>query len=221
MKYYIYVSESKIDMLYSQIVKSDAERREKSVGLDFKFVKGEYKTSRGIPSNNLTKLNAIIDNLAQQQLVGSIHEQKPYIRGCLKLKWSAYEPSLDVRPPITFWGYISHRLALGLAGSPHHLLGKQADGTTDPGSATSVIINWLWRSFSDPPPLEDLEDPREREDYIVAYTTFHAAKYSSGHRGLYEFIAKVLHRSTWTRGIAKSKITEIILATPLYVAMVE
>ena len=85
MKYYIYVSESKIAMLYSQIGRPEDERHEASVGLDLKILKTEFKESRGVPANSFTKLNTIIAKLAHEGLIGSLHEQQPYIKGSLRM----------------------------------------------------------------------------------------------------------------------------------------
>lgn len=51
MKYYVYVSKSKIEMLFAQVSRSEQERREAFLGFDIGLFEGGRKKSRGIPDN--------------------------------------------------------------------------------------------------------------------------------------------------------------------------
>lgn len=241
MKYYVYASESKIDMLFAQISQSEQERREASVGSDLKLFKFEKKFSRGIPENKFTRLNAIIKRLDKEKLIGSFEESLRYIRGTLEMVWATYgDPRVSL---ITYWGYLSDTLALGLAGSRYHLLGEQRGGSTASASATHSFVEWVHHD------LDISEDDLNKyfEEFSKPYRTIHpitpeefrrthvypfqktdvadavwlAANVIKGEKSIFEFIAKVLHRSDWPDGYRNSSIKHIILATPLYVSLEE
>lgn len=228
MKYYIYVSESKIDMLFSQIARSESEEREASLSFDFAVLKGELKEARGIPANKFTKLNTIVKKLNKEGLVGSIEEEKPYIKGSLRMTWVSL--GFMGESPVTFWGYLTRKLALGLAGSTHHLLGEQAKGRADSASLTGPIVSWLLEQFGDSPTGGNNEEVQTQtrprpytmplDHHDIANATWLATNNMMGQQSNFEFVAKVLHRSNWPNGF-RSSVSDIILATPLYVAMMD
>ena len=124
LKYYIYISTSKIEMLYPQILSRTACL---AGSLDFDLIKlrREATGSRGVPASKFAKLDAIVEELVRSEEVGPIEGGKPYIKGsCLEMVWGTY----GCDAPITFWGHSSGKLIVGLAGSRHHVLGEETRG---------------------------------------------------------------------------------------------
>jgi hypothetical protein len=227
MRYYIYISETKIDMLFSQIIKSEDERREASLGFDLTVLKGELKESRGIPANKFKKLDTTIGALTKKGVIGSLEENKPYISGKLRMTWASF--GFRSNSPITYWGYFSRKLVLGLAGSKHHLLGEQAGGSAHSHSLTGPIVNWILREFGDTPPEDEDIEEAQRHYYDFSDSIDHsdisnaiwlAGSQIKGQRSDFDFVAKVLHRGKH-RSYGDTNEWEVILATPLYVAMEE
>ena len=137
--------------------------------------------------------------------------------------------------PITFWGFCEqpvHPFAgtvLALAGSKYHLLGQQREGSVHSHSLTPEMTRWFLENLEDP--FDDSavrlkrsgEYPRHNDrltDNDVANATWLAATQASGAKSMYEFVAKVLHRSEWPNGF-RASTTRIILGSPLYVALAE
>jgi CHAT domain len=219
-KYYIYLSETKISMLFPQV--------ENSLSLDDQ----EAKTEGAINAPNIySKLNKIIHKLNGEKMLGTLESNLPYISDKLRMKWASFGHYRE-NAPITFWGYETEDLVFALAGSKHHLLGESKQsceyGYTHSCSLTEAITNWLRGNFGDP------GDPLYEEDHIsyqlgdynlseydIANAIWLAAgKRLKGQESDFEFVAKVLHRSNWL-GFRNSKCKKIILATPLYVSLGE
>ena len=222
MKYYVYISESKIDMLHSQISQTTAVAKEASLGFDWKFLKGEIKTARGVPENKLTKLNDVVARLEKDSAVGSLDDAKPYIRGALRMKWASIGIIREFSP-VTFWGYADSNSVLGLAGSAHHLVGTQREGFTHCYSQTPLILAWLKRELDLPKgdrkrlgiDKEWLNRAKHMRGGMIETSVEDMVRKMDGELEEFEFIAKVLHRSSVSQDLPR----RVILATPLYVAM--
>lgn len=235
MKYYVYVSESKINMLYDQMGRPEKKERSSTLEFNLKLVKGKFERSKGVPENKFTKLNEAIKGLEKEQLIGSVPEDYPYIRGCIQMKWGTLAAPKLSESPISFWGHWSDNLTLALAGSKYHLLGEQRGSCTDSGSSAPAILSWLVRELEilrTNFPLEydsfwERADKGSEEipdylstDHKIADTIFEAVKRMIGDESKYEFVAKVLKRFHW-KNMPPGEEGFIILATPLYVALVE
>lgn len=228
MKYYLYISDSKIEMLYSQIATSTGRSREASIGFDVKVLKGEIKHGRGVPENSVTRLNNVVEALRNSGAVGSIDAPKKYIGGTLSMTWSSYGWARKEEDlPITFWSYSASGIAMALAGSKHNLLGEQRPGSAHSHSLTLPMVQWFLDNLQEPVPdsaKQNLKVPKgwgELDEFDIANGTWLAATQASGIKESTEFVARVLHDSTWPEGFRDSNAKRILLASPLYVASVD
>jgi hypothetical protein len=234
MKYYLYISDSKIEMLFQQIQVAHSETREASLGFDLKLLKGNIKDSRGLPKNQFVKLSKTLNALQDRELIGGLDSDKEYISATLMMRWGAYGSRLGaLDSPITFWGHSSFKwpfagLALALAGSSYHLLGEQRGSQVHSHSLTAHMVKWFLENLDEPFKKGDFKKferahdiDRPLDDYDIANGAWLAATQISGQSAMYEFVAKVLHRSEWSEGFRSTQTTKIILATPLYVTLVE
>lgn len=235
MKYYVYLSESKVSMLYAQISASPGRSREASLGFDIKLLKGHIKESRGLPENSFTQLDTVLRALYKSNLVGSVKEPKEYIADCLSMSWCTFGEGFRAEDsPITFWAFCEQcdypfsGTVMALAGSKYHLLGEQRDGNAHSHSATPMMTRWFLENLDDPFPdserliadVKDYDGDYSISDDHVANGAWLAATQARGHRAKYEFMAKVLHKSDWPDGF-RSNTNRIILGSPLYVALAE
>lgn len=234
MKYYVYLSDSKIEMLYNQIDHSTDEVREASIGFDVKVLKGELKSGRKLSTSKYKQLESVISELQSSDLVGNIWSGKPYISATLTMIWASFGGYFrdDEKPaPITFWGYTDEHIALGLAGSSYHVLGQtRPDGYAHSHSGTEAIASWLIRNLNDSP-TEGLEEPDKSEEFSltggpldsddVSNCIWLAASQAKGTSHRFEFVAKVLNRSRFDPSAHHYRTTNVLLATPLYVARLD
>jgi hypothetical protein len=230
-KYYVYVSEHKIRMLYGQTSHGVAEPSDAALGFDINSPKGSVKGTLGVPETGVIRLRTVLNELGRTDLVGAIDEPKPYIRGALAMVWAGYGWASKKEAPITFWGHCSDKIILGMAGSSYHVLGNQRGGIAHSHSLTPAIMEWFRENLDEPIPPPDenarfTEMARERArklgEHDIANATWLAVTQMKGYQVKFEFVAKVLHRSHWPEGFRLSAPnTTIILASPIYVAMDE
>ncbi len=233
MKYYLYLSEEKIEMLFQQLNSASADEREASIGFDWKLLKGSLKEKRETKANYFQKLEQVINELKKLDLVGDVGGDANYISGTLKMRWGTYGFGHPDPLPITFWGYSTYEfpfsgMALALAGSSYHLLGEQKEGGAHSHSLTGNMVNWFLNNLENEFTDEEIEILNKEKDnghsldeYDIANGTYLAATQISGQEAKYEFVAKVLHRSHWPEGFRMSDTNKVVLATPLYVALCE
>lgn len=223
MKYYVYISDTKIEMFYSQLANFEGQESQISLGVDLKIFKAEMKKSRKSPNTKYTKLEAILKKLEDSDLVGEFDSNKPYIKGDLEMTWASFG---DLNSPITFWGCLSEEIALGLAGSRHHVLGAQPLDIAYSGSDTNAIATWFLQQLGDIPPEDQSEawwlfrpNHYSLDDKKVTGCIITALYDIRGSKNRFEFIAKVLHRGKFIGESDPSYENNVVLATPLYVAM--
>jgi hypothetical protein len=221
MKYYVYVSESKIQMLFEQTGAAIKGPREATLGFDIKLLKGSIKEGTAAPESTYAKMDRVLHELKKNDRVGEIYETKPYIHGLLSMIWANYV--IDPDSPMAFWGYKSKDIVLGLAGSNYNVLGKQPEGEVCPSySLKGAIMEWFRNNIGESLQPSIPRDSRSREiaeeiemgDEIDS-TIYRAVRDIKGYTDKFEFVAKVLHRGKCMRD------SNLILASPLYVSMEE
>ncbi|MGI2906810.1 DUF7019 family protein [Tolypothrix sp. VBCCA 56010] len=204
-KYYVYLSDTKVNMLFPQLIGSLQEDK-----IDF----------HSISSDKYSKLNSIICKLNDEKMIGSLDDSLPYVGMKLRMKWGYL--GWDDDSPITFWSCAFNDYVFALAGSKHHLLGQPANGSASSCSLTGAIVYWLLNKFGDPIDkiYGDSRNQHIDEDAINKAIDI-AATTMKGQDNNFEFVAKVLRRDYLNKEPGGSKSKLIILATPLYVSLEE
>jgi hypothetical protein len=143
MKYYLYISTSKVDMLYGQLA---TERKTKK--------SFELKTSVAVASATMsheseetsdtpyTKLAAVLDEIESSGELGTIDEPGTYFKGTLNMKWGllgdAGRPTDE--PPLVYFGGRTESTIFGLGGSTRHVIGFEGATSTSSRSATPYLV---------------------------------------------------------------------------------
>lgn len=237
VRYYIYVSDAKLEMLFPQIPRPLWERISlnvtlKSNNIDAQLGLKDYQIKR------LHMLDQVERHLANNNLIGGPESGKQYIRARMDMRW------MDIGGVIYWSGYFydllenRKRIVVDLGGSEKHVLrldeGTELRGTRLAkdhdclptfmmmGSYVDSIIYKLRKPLAedsrtdiDSPTKSDTSWENERwSASVVDYTA--GEMFSSNAYGPtreVEFLAKTLLRSNFSS-------RQVILATPLYVAHV-
>jgi hypothetical protein len=110
-KYYVYVSRSKVEMLYSQI--PARQRHHLAIKLDVDLPRDAGPGPRPCPVDEalLAKTRLVVGFLEDQDAIGTISQPRPYFAGATGLRWGPYEmPS---------WGYDGPRVFRRRDGGGH------------------------------------------------------------------------------------------------------
>ena len=126
LRYYLYRSTSKIEMLYEQIYESSIHATRKSVRGGPNFASGTIESTTQDVVSLDEKLRAVEDELEHRQLIGSLDEPNEYCRGIMPMRWGLYD-DLGRRPEnepalVYFGGFDKvEPLVVGLGGSARYV----------------------------------------------------------------------------------------------------
>jgi hypothetical protein len=221
LKYFLYISEAKVNMLYGQIA-SGAEANKVQWKADFKLASYSYESQ--INDGNRSKedrLKAVIDSLEKADLIGTVDEPKEYFRGSIPMRWGLFED--QGRPanegPLVYFGGYGQKTILGLGGSSKHLLGMDGSGNTGSRSCTPYLVSYVlagmnidqtgWNAF------QQIDHEHSVFEGIIIATS-----QLKGPTQTMEFVAKTLLEGTTRHSIVtRNERKQCLLGTPLYVSL--
>lgn len=141
MKYYLYVSTTKVEMLYAQIPSPTLKTIAGELKINLGVLSGTLKTKEG--SENLySKTRVVSTYLAKNDQVGSIPFPKSYIADNLTFKWGILK---DGRTSLSFFGGVRNNTTLVLIGSSASLVGE--DSNSDSNKNQSHSLNFYRVGF--------------------------------------------------------------------------
>jgi hypothetical protein len=223
LKYYIYRSKTKIEMLYEQVAQPKKKQKIKW-RVEVKPVSRESETD----DSEITledKLQRVLRELDDEEQIGSLNDGKPYIRATLPIKWGMYNDHGnrdDETGPLVYFGSTDDHLLFGMGGSSHHIEGYYGITSTSSRSVTPVLVNFLLHGLRDgeKPPSYRGADRGEMDHAYEAMAL--ANHFLRGPVQNLEFVAKVICRDQdcqlrpW-----RPERGEGILATPLYASQID
>jgi hypothetical protein len=145
MKYYVYVSDAKVEMLYAQIPRAIRDKIVAELKIDLKVVSLSLK---GNPTDETrySKLRVVSDYLDKEG-VGTVDAPHTYFRGSVPMKWGRFGET------VYFTG-ASRGTVIGLGGSARHVI----------GAAPNASSELLWSSSLQPALVEFLAGQSEKLD---------------------------------------------------------
>jgi hypothetical protein len=216
-KYYLYVSEAKIDMLLPQIDPGFGRKRGSEFGVDLKVLQVK-RFSEPAASERLSRLELVVRHLHDHGDLGSVEEPGQFFWGLLPMRWGPFPA--EAASPLVFFGGRTGRTVVGLGGSVQHVLGLAPDGM-EHGISASLM----------PPMLDALGGSAELEDEYVADAVdgdldradraalAKVHQVAMGLRGPAQNVEFVAKRLLHGEGPHAGEF--VLLGSPLYVALVD
>lgn len=199
-RYYLYVSDAKVDMLVGQIEPRLTRRRAAEVGVDLKAFSAKWTAEPSAGADRAERLERVVRYLEEHGDLGSVDEPGQFFWGLLPMRWGMFSRSL------VYFGGSSERTVVGLGGSGHHVLGSPVPGTPRPGLVSSFTPRLLAELVGNEIQVAD----EAQALALVRQTT----EDLMGPPQNVEFVAKrLLHGEVGG--------TPVLLGSPLYVAMVD
>lgn len=227
IRYYLYLSTTKIDMLYDQINRVTKRSKKKVFSMNAKLVSGSVEASSERVAGCDEKLRAVEDKIEHFQLVGTPGEPKDYFKGTMRMRWGLFDDCgtrPKDEPPLVFFGGFEKTapLIVGLGGSSKHVVGNEGATNTYSRSSTDTIVKWLYSGLTtgSPPSIPAWRDMHE-EDGELSTAIAVALHYLKPPTQDLEFLAKTLWSGTVYGheqfiGVREAKV---VLGTPLYVVL--
>jgi hypothetical protein len=208
-RFYVYVSDAKLEMLHAQIPGKRRDRIATELKLDLKLISLSLSE---LPSeeNRYSKLAVVTNYLESEGQVGTIDVPNAYLRAKVVMTWGQPQSATETDDTVYFAADTGPLLVL-LAGSPKHLVGGTAPSFDTPsGSLTPQILRSL-RRFQRKDAAPDAESAAELVE--------HAVRWHVGADDTLEFLARRLLHDTGARSGRKSK--PIFLGSPVWVSLTD
>jgi len=205
MKYYTYISDAKVDMLFPQVPHDIKKKVATEFGIDLKFLSAKRKAEAEPEENRITRLEVVAEFIRNSGKVGSVDDPNEYIADILQMWNTTIEEIfyLTGRTEKTFFG---------MGGSLQHVIGSAAKSEL-PQSIAGVMFNSLRKFLNE-------ESPQTHADETFLSIFMGVAdsqnNWLKGPTEKFEFLAKRLWYESWTS--KNSQELRALLATPLYVA---
>jgi hypothetical protein len=237
VRYYVYVSETKVNQLYAQIPTKLRDKIAAKFTIDLKLVKGEFEGRQ--PQESLfSKLDIVRTFLDEEGLIGSVDNPNSFFGETMPLNWGPYgvgseveevegfppqDESLD--PQLVYFGGRTQETIVGLGGSMKHVVGELGRTHSHSHSATPYLTRALREATR--------ESAVDRGIDVDEATALECVELASAQMGgpwePMEFVAKrlahgVLNRRVWwNEGGSGEDLGQVkaILGTPLYVSMAD
>lgn len=213
MKYYIYVSDTKVDMLFAQIPTRLRDKVATELKIDLKVLSATFKEDPS-EATRFSKLKVVVKYIEKYEQVGTVDAPENFFSGTLTLRWGPYPKS-----EMVYFGGMTNETVLGLAGSLKHVLGEV--GTTP-----------ILHAYSTPPyilsvleqgqyfPSEEQEEanrwPEDRINRIALSIVSSASRDMIGPAQKIEFFAK-----RFIEGPEPGYTRRVLLGSPIFVALAE
>jgi hypothetical protein len=145
MKYYIYVSDSKVDMLYSQIPHGIREKIAAELKIDLKVLSVSLK-EKATEQTRYSKAELVAAYIEKQEDLGTADHPGTYIKDILPMKWGQYSE----KDGLVYFGGRLDDTIVGLCGSMHHVIGTNiGESSAHAYSLTPLIIAALLKDNSE------------------------------------------------------------------------
>lgn len=232
MRYYVYISDAKVEMLAAQVPSKLLRRTAKDLRIDFKVLSVSLHQDPS-EETRYSKLQVVLRALEEAESIGTVDVSGSWFRGSEPLAWGHVGPHGEV---VYFTGVVGEKL-LGLTGSSRHVLGGQPSSYVDtdreryaPGGswARHMVESALSQDLSVTEGGQS-DEAFQKGDGAAITAMLGLHRRLVGHREPVEFVAKRLlelpaEAVDLDAGLAGTDLPAfegILLGTPLYVAMAD
>ncbi|WP_338693452.1 SAVMC3_10250 family protein [Streptomyces sp. Q6] len=217
---YLYISDSKVDMLLPQVAPGFGRRRTGEIGVNAQVVAFRHTRESAPSDDRVRRLDAVVRGLEKRGDLGTPDQPQSFFRGRLSMRWGVLASGEDTS--LVYFGGTTGRTVVGLGGSRAHTLGAAPDAEGAPALARSLLPSLLGGLQLNPHvrALLDQEDPElspggDAADLAAVYRGVEALL---GPAQTVEFLAKrLLHGPHPDPAVDAS----VLLGSPLYVAQVD
>ena len=221
MRYFEYISDSKVNMLLPQISSSEKKSISAEIGFDVKLLQGKLKTSRNVLDDRVHRLLAVERHILKNENIGSIGDSKLWIAG----EGWAMAGNIKEDSQAVFYFLRQNGTYLALGGSARNLIGNESKKSLEFGiSHASHLISLLTATEKESRFLALPEN--KLTDWLNCGVAGHEQPwapmiYSMCHRRQERsFSVRISFLARRLLKVAYMDAT-IVLASPLYVAQAE
>jgi hypothetical protein len=211
VKYYLYISDAKVDMLLPQVPHAIKKKTATEMGFDLKVLKATRTTEEETEDDRITRLETVVAFIREYGNVGTIDTPDEFIDDTALMSFGPTD-----RGPMAYFAGETQQTIFGLAGSASHLIGNSDKSREWPSySAVNYITRWLMEHDHG---AESESYKRLEISHLICAMADDARKKGYPVQRLECFSKRLLVEKDYSDYWSK-KNTQVLLATPLYVAM--
>ena len=219
IKYYLYVSDTKVDMLYAQIPQSIKDKIAAEIKIDLQILSVTFKDKdTANEETRYSKLNLVTNYIDKHLEIGTLKNPAAYIKDVMSMRWTQLGDA-------AYFGGQNSDLDIGLCGSACHLTGQPVPKTGSKYSTSlgaSRFFNEFMTHYVTPETkdtnnalLKGLLQIKDADNEIMfKYMNNVYKNLEQTPPQKLDFVARVLFKGQDT-----DRTT--LLATPIYVALVD
>ena len=202
LKFYIYVSKTKVDMLYPQIPAKFLSEADAELKVNLGIVSAGLKSrSPDRPSELTGRIASLVSYIRENETVGTVDDPRTWIQGTADLRWGIVE---EYASDIALFGGSINSKVLAMLGARESIIGAAQTSQAQHGLCYYALK--FFNGVAEGNTSLLAQTPPFTASWKEAVTTGLKALPETTHR--LDFMAKVL-------------LTEedVLVATPLYVAL--
>lgn len=237
MKFYLYISDAKIDMLLPQIPHEAKKKVAIEFGIDLKVLTAKRTSEQESEQDRYSRLETVVSYIREFGNVGTVDDPDEYIDDTMPMRWGPmaggpYGVSEDAS--MVYFAGATGKTVVGIGGSVHHVIGSVGTSRSQPLSTTPYLLMYLQEQISErvssgqerggPGDAPEREaNPRWQPDpQDGLWAVYLTSTQMQGPQQQLEFLAKRLicgPNPYPERGLKPDM--QVLLASPLYVALAE
>lgn len=212
-RYYLYISDAKIDMLLAQIDPAARQKRTSEVSLGVSVAKAKRTVEAA--GDQVGRLERVVRHLNEHGDVGTVEEPGQFFWGLLPMQWGPIVT--EGGSSLVYFGGRDERTVVGLGGSAGHVVGAaHAEQRPPSPSLLPVLLDII---------DDDVPDPgldHDQADQAALASVHRANSRLRGPVQNVEFLAKRLLSgpSPYPELDGRDGMT-VLLGSPLYVALAD
>jgi hypothetical protein len=214
VKYYLYISDAKVNMLLPQIPNKIKKKIATEFKIDFKIISASRKTETDTDENRISRLNTVCQFIQDYSDVGTIEKPGEYIFDILEMKYAIFPR----RPIVVFWGRTEQSF-IALSGSSEHLVGVPPHFVADIDIGSSHlhgIMSSLHHILSEESKVKALPKLKYENNANNVWRLLSLENIIEEPKQKIEFLAKRLLVET-----SSHSGSTLIVGSPLYVALAD
>lgn len=220
LRFYLYVSDAKVDMLLPQLDSSVGMSHTTEIGADLKVFNIKRSTASSPDEDRFQRVERVADLLEESGVVGTLEAPGPFVRGRMLMRWGLLDCADEA--PLVYFAGRAGRTVVGLGGSAAHVLGSSADAGSGVALSRSLLPSLLdgLRRNPDIAPVFDEGEARslDHAGRTALSAARHAAEEIPGPPQRIEFVAR---RLLYGPAPGTDGGNFVLLGSPLYAAYVD
>jgi hypothetical protein len=155
MKFFVYISDSKVDMLLSQVPHEVKKKVATEFGINLKILTAKRTATTELDDSKIKRLEAVVTYIQKFGNVGTVDEPDEYFCDTMRMRWGPYGwwrvdgESSGPRP--VYFGGSTNKTVFGMGGSARHIIGEIGGANNRDGepihshSATPFLLDYFLR----------------------------------------------------------------------------